>query len=274
MLIISTEDIEDTQEIEETREIPIGKILALFTGFLTVVFVALVVYNLSGILGGTTLLSGNIQPLFDHQTMLENYDGGEIPAINKNYQTKINKIGKKSNSGIDNIVPIPEKALFEDYRDTIQGSITYTLNIAPDPMELCYSPGATIGTITADVYGNYEPFKPSCGGIQTVIIGQSKGSDWGHTKGGLCRIDWVWTPDAGCSYDEYIGTIVAEEEISLASNQWPVINAPWAMELGTGGYGTYPTIPCKKVDFDITTDWTGCRNFDQQGFRVILVQDI
>jgi hypothetical protein len=235
------------------------------------VLVALLINQL-----GETAVSGlNFNPylFFGHQTT-ESSNFEITQTGNIDYQN-IKQINEKQSMGIDNIVPIAESALLDDYADTVKGEITFTVDIDPSPMELCYPAEYVIGTITADVYGNYEPYLgcETYWGTQIVTISQTKSSDWNHVKGGECRIEWAWTPDAGCDYDEYIGTIITNEEISLASNQWPDVYGPLDYVDPSGGYGTFPDIQCKKVDFYIETDWSGCRNFAQQGMTFISVQD-
>ncbi len=88
------------------------------------VFIALVISNLSGTLGGTKILDGNIQPLFDHQTVLEDSNWGNIQTKYNDYQNNPPLNGKNSISGIDDIVPIEEEGCWiECDMDTYTGSI-------------------------------------------------------------------------------------------------------------------------------------------------------
>ncbi|MFX1249444.1 MAG: hypothetical protein ACFFBQ_18785 [Promethearchaeota archaeon] len=205
---------------------------------------------MSGMLGGTKILDGNIHPLFDHQTVLEDSDGGKIQSV------------KNSITGIDDIVAVAETGHGEDKGIVEKGSITFSFDI-PE-MKICYAPNEYIATVTAVAIGGYHP---SLLETQTVTLDQDKEGivheayiEWGLGQYEPC---WTWT---------YVGEIKAKDFISLDSTQYPDVYGPtcwtnWATDPVTG------YICGKKVDFDIETDWCGCDDYNTQGFTILPLRD-
>ncbi|MHA2247984.1 MAG: hypothetical protein ACXADY_23760 [Candidatus Hodarchaeales archaeon] len=265
----------DLQENEEEKEIPIGKILAFFTGFLILVFIALVISNLSGTLGGTKILDGNIQALFDHQTVPEDSNGGNIQTANNDFQTNMQMHVKKSLSGIDNIVPISKWSDCVDV-DIQDGSMQIVDENLPSELPLCIDQAwIDAGNYYVDVYsyGGYM-FSSEDYAVHKLYITQGK--DTAKESRYYLDINWASVtneyPKDCCADEWYRATFsipldeYTDDKICLDAKNWPTIPGFYSARFDC----QYEEIPGKDVCYSFETDWAGCPYWNQH-FEILSV---
>lgn len=224
------------------------------------VFVALLICNLGG---ANKILNGNIRPLFDYQILREDNDGGKM-LITSNIQLI---------SGIDDIVPIPEKGI--SCRDTEQGTLEFDLY---PPVELpLHFEVSDLSEWTGEAvsYGGYEPYDgvPMPHKIKLWQKDEVKG---------YVLFDWVldessYVPSNTWTYNAVFHTLLDSGEnvvpyISLDSNKYPELSSStldWSYWL----YDKTPgdKIPGKEVELKMYSWWQGCEQQDQS-FLVLSVR--
>jgi hypothetical protein len=225
-------------------------------------------------LGGAKILDGNIHPLFDHQTVLENGREGNIQTANNDFQTKINV--RKTISGIDAIVPIAQCGSITGL-DTLPGEIKITgYSPIPTVLPLCVSSETVLDwSISVEVMGGYTPEDGQ------IKVNQGKGVPC--TPEGY--IDYHWTcsnPEASCCVAKlWTASFSVVNDFCLDSNQYPIILDETGADISDEFCWKYPKdanheplteIPGKEVDLQTCFTWSGCP-LDEQEFALISVRN-
>lgn len=224
------------------------------------------IYNLNGALGGTHILNGNLQPLFNHQTVFEISNGGQIKNV------------KNSITGINDIVPIAKRGCIGGL-DTEPGYIQ-VINYYHDPvLPLCMNTAEVSDwEFDVEIVGGYQP-EP--GYIKVYQVKDDDPCECSCTPTG--RIQFTWTEDANndplcCMPKLWHAGFSIANDFCLDSNQYPELrDATGAVippESFTWDHGSNTgKIPGKDVDLCIKTIWSGCPLAEQE-FSIISVRDL
>ena len=234
-------------------------------------------------MGGATILDGNIHSLFDHQTVLEDSNEGNIQRVNSDFHPNMQINEKRIISGIDEIVPITEKDCLHCHKAHVVPGEIKRVDFKHDSPLPIHVPAGQLDPatwyITYEVYGGYEAF-----GTDGVLEFYQKGAwisdnNYEKIKVGEARVDWLPpvkkdpTDPTNC-WSVWTGHFIVDTPFSLKSDQYPTIDPTCCTDVlkwqDNDPLGQY--IPYKYVTFDIYTDWKGCDKEDQY-FTVLSVRD-